>query len=406
MQRLQDRHLEFRGEITVFLSLIFILLISFVGAMIEATSISLTKSMKQADLCLAMESVFAEYDPELFRKYGIFAREGSGLFSISNRLSYYGAGNLNHEIVQMELLSDQNGQEVYRQAVTCMGGTVTQTKVSTENPYQEKAKSIKEQFEKLLKKEEAQGNQELQNMSAPFLLASILPKEEIISNKNINLSVLPSHRELNAGMGESSKAVETLSGKWLFASYLTKHFQDYTKSNHNNPLSYETEYLLAGKASDAKNLEWVVKRLLSIRVAVNYGYLLTQEEKLAEAETWAIGICTILMAPEAKELVKQVMLFYWAYGESKEDLQHLLQGEKVPLFNKEGNEEQGVYYEDYLKALLAAEKIEILCMRALDLLELNLGIQVDNCVTALELNSVGYARGKYRYPCKARFAYE
>ena len=123
------------------------------GAMIEATSISLTKSMKQADLCLAMESVFAEYDPELFRKYGIFAREGSGLFSISNRLSYYGAGNLNHEIVQMELLSDQNGQEVYRQAVTSMGGTVTQTKVSTENPYQEKAQSIKEQFEKLLKKE-------------------------------------------------------------------------------------------------------------------------------------------------------------------------------------------------------------------------------------------------------------
>ena len=406
LQRLQDRPLEFKGEITVFLSLIFILLLSFIGTMIEVTSISLVKSMKQADLTLAMESVFAEYEPELLKRYGILVKEGKELYGITNRLSYYGAGDLNHEIVQMELLSDQDGQEFYRQAVTYMGGRVSQCKPSIENPYQEKAEYVKEQFQNLMKQEGAQAVSELQNLTPAFLLASVLPEGETVSNKSVDLSVLPSQRELAAGVGESMEVKESFSGKWLFASYLTDHFLNYTKTDKTTPFSYETEYLLAGKSSDAQNLEWIVKKLLSIRVAVNYGFLLADEAKLAEAEGIALSISTLLFMPEAKEIIKQAFLFYWAYGDSKEDLQQLLLGKRVPLGRSEGSEEKGATYEEYLKALLFAEKTEVLCMRALDLLELNTGIRVDNCVTAMELKSTGYTRRQLRYLCAAKFEYQ
>ena len=186
--------------------------------------------------------------------------------------------------------------------------------------------------------------------------------------------------------------------------------------------------MLAGKASDEENLEWVAKKLLSIRIGINYAYLLTDETKLAETETVAAGICTLLAVPEATELVKQAMLFFWSYGESVMDLRALYRGKKVPLVKSketwqlqlsnliqggvnegmamEGEGENGISYEEYLKALLVASNTDTLCMRALDLIEVNLGIRVDECVTKLELESRGKTWREVSYTCNTKFAYE
>ena len=375
------------------------LLLSLIGAMIECTSISLTKSMKRADMVLAMESIFAEYEPELLKDYGILAKQGSDSYSISNRLSYYGGGNLDHEILRMELLSDQQGQEFYRQAVTYMGGTVSQKNPSIENPYEEQAESVKEDFEDL----DIEVS-ELETVPLSFLLEKVLPGDQTLSNKKVALATLPSKRELETGIGAFSQVEKTLIGKGLFASYLTTHFRNYTNDSSSNPLSYETEYLLAGKASDKENLEWVAKRLLTIRVAVNYGFLLLDEEKMAKADGLALGISAVLTVPEAKEIIKQAFLFFWAYEDSLVDLKKLFSGEQVSLGrNDEGGQAD---YKDYLRALLFAADVEVLCMRALDLVELNLGIPVDTLVTKLEIESTGYARRNVRYTCQTDFAYK
>ena len=141
MRKSQDRPLEFRGQVTVFLSLILVLLVSFVGSMIESASISLAKSRNQSDLTLAMESIFAEYEPRLLEDYGIFARQGSDRSTIERRLSYYGAENLEHNILRMELLSDESGKEVYRQGVAAMGGKVEEIRPLLTYDYEEEAKN-------------------------------------------------------------------------------------------------------------------------------------------------------------------------------------------------------------------------------------------------------------------------
>lgn len=419
-------HLGFKAEITVFLSLILSVMVSLIGAMMECTSISLAKSMNQADLVLAMESVFAEYHPQLLEDYDIFAKEGSDISSIARRLVYYGAGDLQHDVLEMELLSDRKGQEFYRQAIESMGGTVKELDIMIDNPYEEEQEAVKEQI-KDLEEEAGQEIPEFDALGSSFVLPLVLPKENTISNRSIDCSTLPSRRTLERGEGNGSEAEKTISGKWLFATYLTEHFLSYINQNQTNPLFYETEYLLAGKETDEENLEWVAKKLLSIRIGINYAYLLTDETKLAEAETVAAGLCAILMMPEATEVVKHGLLFLWSYGESIMDLRNLYLGKKVPLTKSQEtwrlqlsnliqggvNEgtavdggEKGITYEEYLKALLVATDTDILCMRGLDLLELNLGIEVDNCVTKLALESKGKTWRDVRYTCNTEFAYE
>ena len=62
-----------KGEVTAFLSLIFLLLISFSASIMEAASIQMAKNYRRADMNRAVESVFAEYRKEPLEEFDIFA---------------------------------------------------------------------------------------------------------------------------------------------------------------------------------------------------------------------------------------------------------------------------------------------------------------------------------------------
>ena len=112
-----------RGELTVFFSLVFLLLLALVGAVVESVSIQVGKNEKRADAGRAAESVFAEYQRDLLEKYGVFALEESyesGQISeenVLNRLSFYGAENMDIAIVAIRYMTDNSGREFFRQAV-------------------------------------------------------------------------------------------------------------------------------------------------------------------------------------------------------------------------------------------------------------------------------------------------
>ncbi len=55
------------GEITAFLSLIFVLLISFIFALLESASIQTTKNQKRLDVDRSVFSIFGEYQKELWK---------------------------------------------------------------------------------------------------------------------------------------------------------------------------------------------------------------------------------------------------------------------------------------------------------------------------------------------------
>lgn len=434
----QKKQLAFKGGITPFLSLVFLLILSLAGTLIQSASIQTSKSIKRAEMSLALENIFAEYNVKLLRNYDIFARVGDDSYELFERLKFYGVIETQHKILESTLLSDMKGTPFFKQAVESMGGTTETEKmtgISVETFEEKGGNTVLSQLEDILKREEKELPKEnnpiniIHNLKNSNILSLVYPNQEQLSNQNMKLEDLPSYRTLKKGEGEAAeKAKDSVKNKVLFASYLMEHFQNVMEMSKKNTLLYEAEYLLGGKASDQENLTIVAEKILAIRMAVNYAYLLTDEEKKLEAQVVAMGLSSLLTAPEAAELVKQGILVAWAYGESIVDLRVLFKGEKIPLAKNEntwqlklsnliqltegweaageGHFEEGVTYEDYLKTLLIIEERETLCMRALDLIEMSTGIRVDECVVRLVIKSECRLRRNITYTFRTEYQYQ
>ena len=423
MQKLHNREVAFKGEITAFLALIFMLMMSLVGALIESASIQISKNRKRADTLLALESVFAEYDRDVFESYDLFVRAQQAGGGIEKRLEYYGTYGVAHSIIRKELLTDHNGFPFFTQAVTYMKGEalLEDHHIFEEDSLEVKESEVLDSLEQMLGEsgeslsEDGNPITSIQNLKKLNLLTVVSEHPETISKRTIELEDLPSKRELKKGnYGEMAET--SVSDKLLFIGYLLNHFGNAVNADEENSLCYEQEYLLSGYAGDEKNLESACKKILYLRMALNYGYLLTDTTKQAEAEAMALSLCSLLTVPQIAEVVKQALLLAWAYGESIVDVRMLLKDKKVPLIKTEANwqlqlvnlaklgtseevveeknDESGLGYQMYLAGLLAATDREDLCMRSLDLIESNLNILTDECLTKVEIKSdVALRRG-------------
>lgn len=449
-----------KGEVTVFLSMIFLLLIALVGAVLESVSIQVLKNEKRAAAGRALESVFAEYHVKLLEKYDIFALEGTyetGKWSeqnILNRLSFYGAENIKADINKIQYLSDNGGQAFYEQAaeyekekygvdvLESMTGKLSSWKEQMESSEQYEKENTKTSVELdgLLNEageelsEENNPIESVSNIRTGKILDVVLPPDFDLSQNKVNLSQMPGKRKLNKGRGTFEEYGSKTLSPIFFNLYLLDKFQC-AADTKERALNYELEYLLAGKESDAQNLEEVVKKILKLRFGPNYVYLLSDNTKTAEAEALAAVLCTTLVIPEITEIVKHAILLAWAYGEGIMDVRSLLAGKNVTLMKTretwqlsleslltlgtsgdigQGSDMEGGYsYKRYLQMLLLLEKKEVLSMRGLDLIECNIQkteempfFKVDNCVTKLGLNNICPMRRGVRYQFKTQFVYQ
>ncbi|RGI82333.1 hypothetical protein DXD84_11630 [Dorea formicigenerans] len=378
----------------MYLSLVFILLISFAGAMLESASLQNVKNYRRADMTRAVESIFAEYQKELWEVYGIFALEGSyetGSYSeelLKERLAYYGAGGMNQEITRIQLLTDQGASAFYEQVTAYMENKygldkvkklVGQTDIwkageeALQNYERDGAKTEQELQELLSQKEEFPEEENplshVAKLKSMPLVDLIMPKGRVMSKKSITLSEMVSHRKRNQGYGDFSDVAGSGStiSKLLFGEYVLEHFkmasdslqsgnenynsgdsvggdfvrgdsanEDFSNGNRGDmagagSLDYELEYILEGHASDRENMETVASKLLMVRFVPDYAYIQTDPEKKAEAEAAALTLCTVIGLPELAEGAAQGILLAWAYGEAIMDIRTLISGGKVPL---------------------------------------------------------------------------
>lgn len=451
-----------RGEVTVYLSLTFILLVAFVGAMLESASIQGAKNYGRADMNRALECVFAEYQKELLDEYDIFALDGSyetGVYSedqIIDRLSYYGAGGVDQEILRIQFLTDDGCRAFYEQVAAYMehkygldsvremvGQTdIWQRQEERSRECEAEGERKQDKLEGLLKENEGTLPEEdnpISHMSAlktSPILELVIPKEMQISQKELELSELTSHRNLNTGYGdfsEESRGIGTVD-TLLFGEYVMEHFGMATDETRDKALDYELEYILEGKASDKENLEEVVKRLLLIRFVPDYAYIQSDGELKAEAEALALTLCSLLAVPAITEAATQVILLAWAYGEAIVDLRSLLKGNRVPLLktkeswqlglsslmtlgtaedhNDGADAEGGLLYKEYLRMLLFLKDKKSSGERTLDLIEQNLRVKygldffrADQCISKIELKSICKLRRGITFEFPTYFAY-
>lgn len=452
------------GEITVFLALIFILLVSFIGSLMEGASIQMAKNYRRADMNRAMESVFAEYQRELLEEFDVFGMDGSyesGFWSeeaVLERLDYYGAAQIDNEIRRIQLLTDHGGQAFREQAAryveerygleslnNLLGNTgLWKQQEEESDAYQRKEEEANRNLDRLLMENEEAlptENNPLTNISAMKrkpLVELVMPKNKMVSGKQYEIQNLVSGRERQTGYGtfddvEEEKSVSTLA----FGEYLLRHFRcvaDESETVNGGGLDYELEYILGGRSSDRENLEEVTKKLLLIRFVPNYAFVSNDAEKRAEAEAMALTLCSLILAPEITEAVTQVLLLGWAFGESIMDIRSLMDGKRVPLLKNQeswqlqlsalltlGTEEDqsegldtesGLTYKEYLRIMFFLGQKETQTMRALDMIELRLRTEkgltwfyADSCISRMEIRSSCSLRRGISYQFQTYFGY-
>ena len=452
-----------KGEVTAFLSLVFVLIISFISAMLESTVIQTEKNQKRLDVDRAVFSIFGEYQKQLLEEYEILAVDGSyGTTAykeenLLDRMRYYGSAGIEHEIQGIQYLTDKNGSAFREQVLDYMehtyGISIVRDLAGMTGQWEEQELSGEElirqdsewntQLEESLDENESMLPSEenplpnVENLKQSNILQLVLPEEFQLSSKQINPSDQPDARQLRKGKGSFyiRQDMNGIEERLLFHEYLLKKFSNAVEAKGDNrSLSYEIEYMIGGKASDSENLEAVVKKLLGVRFGMNYLYLQTDTAKQAEAETLALTLSTLAALPAVAGIVKQVLLAAWAFGESIMDLRSLMSGKKAALIKNSQNwqltlsslmtlgtaedaqegmdAEGGLSYTDYLRILLFLQNEDTLTMKALNRVEQNIRLEkqitsfcTDACVVKLKLQNKAVLREGFDYQFPVYFGY-
>lgn len=442
-----------KGEITAFLCLIFVLLVSFILAMSQSAQIQTMKNIKRLAVDRAMFSVFGEYQKELLEEYEIFAFDascGTGQCDeqqIINRMSYYGSMGIRQTITDLQLLTDNSGQAFREQVLAYMesktGIGVLQDMTGLAADWEEqklRGEGVSETLDNVL----SQGNGLLPEENAGVLevrstgvLSLVLPDTFELSGKYIGRDEAVSVRNKTTGRGSFPARTGTGNAgeKILFGQYITDKFNSATeqKSESRN-LDYEIEYIICGNESDEANLKDVANQLLMVRMGLNYVYLMSDTGRQSEADAMAAALAAVLLHPEAKDAIKQLLLLLWCFGESVVDIRTLLAGRKAALIKNTSNwqlplsaiftfwlpgtgyegtdSEEGLDYGQYLQILLYLKNAETLNMRTLDRLEQNLRFEkgldffrADACVTKIKVQNQAEMWSGYSYSFPAYYGY-
>ncbi len=121
----------------------------------------------------------------------------------------------------------------------------------------------------------------------------------------------------------------------LFQTYENEHCTYYLSENYNpgQILQYELEYLLYGNMSDKENVSSFINRLILIRIIGNMISILTDVNKVREANVFAAAVVGFSGLPFLISVVKYVVLFIWALEQSLVETAAILLGKNIPLFN-------------------------------------------------------------------------
>ena len=164
---------------------------------------------------------------------------------------------------------------------------------------------------------------------------------------------------------------------------------NFAEEKENCALSYEIEHLLGQKSSDIENLKVTANKLLAVREAANFLYLLSNSVCMAQAEAVATLFVGVTANPLLIQAVKIGLLTAWALAESILDVRAILEGKRIALLKSEESwtialenlgeiskeflmakeSKWGLDYEDYLGILLLMEQENSLAMNTMNLQE-------------------------------------
>ena len=412
-----------KGSITIFSVLSLLLVTATVFALLEATRLQEIRRFAGLRTEAAIESLFANYNRYLWQEYRLLGMNGTQADEVLDKVT-----NVSVEGNNLLRMKEEEKEISGYTYITDGNGSVFIQSVSTyiqENLVYEIGKQLYSQYESIKdimdtsemdisdigealdgienadkleksssfgtsgKKSDAKGILEtaksLQNVG---ILELVVEDTDKLSDKEEDFSNGLLKRTLQKGEAAIADSISS-TDKVLFTQYLQTYLSNFQDVQENRALSYELEYLLGRKNSDIKNLKAVANKLLAIREAANFVYLLSNPTKMMQAEALATSLAGVSLNPALIQVVKIGLLTAWAFAESILDVRALLAGRKVALVKSEATwtiglenmyeltndfamakeSEWGLDYQNYLGILLLLENEETLAMHTMNLQE-------------------------------------
>lgn len=446
----QKRQDKVSGSVTIFSILILLVIASLFFSMAEAVRILEMQAQSRMQTVQAAESLGSEYQLRLWQQYRILALDmsyGQGqpeIAKVQQRLGEFAWDNAvidrvglvdrsnffrlqpeDCQILSYGLLTDHEGLPFIKQGVSAakaaMPADLAQQWIQIAKQ-SESASDASLSVEDLVEagkdaidsveqqKDPASGTESVDNTAEsgdtavvdadnPFTIFSQIKEkgllglvtEKEISQKTMETAQAVSARRLSQGT-LSSKETLSLTDRMYFIWYLENYFGCFTEGKENRGLTYEIEYIVAGKDNDRDNLESLVNRLIGMREAENMITIVTSEAMMQQAYTMAVTLAAISGNPVVIQAVQMAVVAIWALIESILDVRTLLGGGKVPFLKTQAQwtsdvmhlgsaltktvqakeAASGLSYKNYLMVFLYLQKDKELGLRPLDLIEATL----------------------------------
>ena len=481
-----------QGYITCYLALTLGIMLSFVFTLFEAVRVQTIRMETEGVMDIALFSIFGEFHRELLEQYDLFFIDtsyGEGIPKIQRseeHLQYYMNQNFEKEVISnwvknrdltelhcdnvsfenytyasdsegqilkgqiLDYMQHKNGSAILENGKSSISNIKIQdsSKTDIDGQWNEAEKNLQRMVEERKKDfiDPETGEEipigfdnpasHIREMKAEGTLGLVLTKETQISPMVITPEYYFSHRNPNQGKGEiayTESMLDKVSGKVLLGEYFLEKCSSFQNPMEKAVLKYQIEYLLHGKDSDLENLEATVEDILRVREGINFAYLMTDVEKMKEADALAWILSAVFLSPEIKEALKATILFAWTYAESVKDVRILMDGHPLPFIkNKDGwntplsqlfaftscldkytVSENGVTYEDYTRYFLNTRTEKQLLYRFMDLCEMDIRVtdsnqyfQMDGCLWKVKAKanvSSGYG---YGYQISRSYGYQ
>lgn len=371
-----------KGHITVYLTLVFTLILSVFLSSFEAVRGNYIKIRAENAVQTAIHSTFAEYHEVLFERYGLLFVDTSYMTEIPDyrkveeRMEYYLGYNLmpeeeqtllfardwydvedyNVSLTNIRLATDDWGDVMRQQAVDYIGNYVgnewveeVQSWLKIVEEY-DISQEIFDEYHKEVLSETEECWKENNLLEEEWKISTGLPSLDFsktfmeplfsdlmnysstgISTKAFYPAEHASHRWNIQGTGalenDSFDAMEEI----LFGEYILQKMGNYRNVREDSKLDYQIEYILFGHAQDSMNLYRIQETLFLFRGAINLTMLLSDSETQKTIETIS-QLGTLINVPP--ELLQAAVNICWAAAESFDDVKKLMKGDEV-LFLKQ-----------------------------------------------------------------------
>lgn len=431
-----------KGYLTVFMSLSLSVLIGFVLLLVGNAVRNAEKVRLEGIADIGMNSVLAEFDIELHKRYGLLYIDASYLGkqpSISNmedRLEFYIKKNIGNAsenkpwenislkevmVTEIRTAAEGNGNSMKNQAVCYVQDYGIERKEADASDY---LSEIKKLDNRNPRQEWISLEEQIAGMELPLIQNEKGEWEEVplgnpadrifgylgsdvlyllgvdmngVGTGCIQKETCISNRDIANIAGAPVKAVDD----GVFISYLFEKMGNYREVKEDSFLNFQLEYIANGRLSDYENLKATVERLMDWRFAAAVDRIFGDGGLHEEAATAAGELLAVQLKTEFHRPVTESILYACAYLEAVAEVKCLLEGGCINIGEEtlsvgvnqvlEGtipaaavSEESGPDYGQYLACMLFFLDEDTRNLRSMDVMEMDIRYLTGNIAFAMD----------------------